>query len=217
MKSQIKHPTDLLFACAAYAARINGGYCKVAEFGKFDPVTGEGREITRQTNKLVLLEALEHERVLTDEDRETGRLARQFCQGLILRQLAHGRLSEFHQKMMDCSNEDETLVANAGVIAYAPIMYQQSVKQELINDRLHQAVSTHIASPGTKVKLNIEVIRSNYSQQYGCNFITAITDENQAVFFSFKTPLELNQKYSIQGKVKSHKPNGQTQLNYVKI
>jgi hypothetical protein len=216
MTLAIKYPTEIAFACASYAARVNGGYLKVAEFEPFDHKTGTGGKLVKQTNKQVLLDALNNQSVLTQADHHHAAIVRNFCQGLIIRQLAHGNLSEFHQKMMEYANEDECRVANAGIVAYAPIFANQQLKRQAITEKLDGAKKGYISTPGQKVELDIEVIRSNYSQQYGCYFITAITEEG-VVFFSFKRELEVNKKYSIEGKVKAHKPGGETQLNYVKI
>lgn len=217
MTLQIKYPTDILFAAAAYAVRINAGYLKINEYAPFDYQKGTGGELIKRTNKEVLLSALADQSLLTPDDLEQGRLTRQFCQGLIMRQLVHGNLSDYHKKLMECANEDEGRIADAGIVAYAPVMYSATAKREAITDRLQNADRDYVSTPGEKVKLMVEVIRSSYSQQYNCFFITAITEDNKAVFFSFKRGLELNQKYSIEGKVKAHKPDFQTQLNYVKI
>ena len=217
MTLKLSYPSDLVFACASYAARVNGGYCKIPEYAQFNHETGTGGELTKQTNKTVLLEALENQALLTEADWEHSRLTRQFCQGLIMRQLAHGNLSDFHQKMMEYAGEEEVRVGAAGVIAYAPIFASQQITRQTVAERLDSTTKEHIGKIGEKITLKCEVIRSTYSQQYGCYFITAITEDNKAIYFAFKRALDVNQKYSLEGKVKDHPGNYQTKLNYVKI
>jgi len=60
------------------------------------------------------------------------------------------------------------------------------------------------------------VVRCNYSTNWNTHYITAVTQDNQAVLFNVRDPQEIGAKISIKGTVKAHK-NGTTQLNRVSI
>jgi hypothetical protein len=69
---------------------------------------------------------------------------------------------------------------------------------------------------GDKIQLNVEVIRSVFSKNWNIWFTTAVTSENQAVFFSYREQLTVGHFLTIRGTVKAHK-DGQTQLNRVSV
>jgi hypothetical protein len=73
-----------------------------------------------------------------------------------------------------------------------------------------------IGTPGDKVQLTVEVVKSNYSQQWNTWYATAVTVDNSAVFFAFRQELARGATHTIQGTVKAHR-DGQTQLNRVSI
>jgi hypothetical protein len=73
-----------------------------------------------------------------------------------------------------------------------------------------------VAQPGNKVQLSVEIIKTNYSQQWNTWYATAITTDNCAVFFAYRQQLATGVHHTIKGTVKAHK-DGQTQLNRVSV
>jgi predicted acetyltransferase len=67
-----------------------------------------------------------------------------------------------------------------------------------------------------RVTADIEVLKCVYSQKWGVYFVTAITDNDQSIFFSYKQDLTYGSKLSIKGTVK-RQDNNQTQLNRVQV
>jgi len=55
-----------------------------------------------------------------------------------------------------------------------------------------------------------------YSQNFGVYFITAVTADRHAVFFSYRERLANGHQCRIRGTVKAHRENS-TQLNRVRI
>ena len=80
---------------------------------------------------------------------------------------------------------------------------------------LREKSGTLNADIGSKVELDIEVVRCNYSNNWDTHFVTAIVD-NAVVFFATRNKLELGSKLRIKGKVKAHKED-RTQLSHVKF
>jgi hypothetical protein len=66
-----------------------------------------------------------------------------------------------------------------------------------------------------KFESDVEVVSANYSHTYNIFWVTAITADNQAVFFSYKSKLTTGSWIRIRGTVKAHR-DGKTQLNRVK-
>jgi hypothetical protein len=66
------------------------------------------------------------------------------------------------------------------------------------------------------VDVEITVVKSVYSQNFGVFFITAITTDRRAVFFSYRDRLANGHQCRIRGTVKAHRENS-TQLNRVRM
>jgi hypothetical protein len=73
-----------------------------------------------------------------------------------------------------------------------------------------------VGAPDDKIDLDVEVVSANYSQSYGIFWVTAITRDNQAVFFSYRSKLITGSWIHIKGTIKAHR-DGKTQLNRVKV
>ena len=73
-----------------------------------------------------------------------------------------------------------------------------------------------MAPVGEKVTTEATVIKAVYSQNFNVYFITAITPDRYAVFFSYRERLAIGRKCQIRGTVKAHRENS-TQLNRVKV
>ena len=85
------------------------------------------------------------------------------------------------------------------------------------DSRLRQTVNQHVGQVGDKVSLDIEVLRTSYSQNFNTWFVTAVDSENRSVFFSYRAPLDAGAKVQVRGTVKAHRDNSTTQLNRVTV
>jgi len=200
------HPADMMFAAAQAAFRTNHEqYIKV-------PVSP-----VHLSNRTLVLQFLGAPDTLTEDDIETGHQIRRYCQGLTLKLLKNNTLSQFEQSLLTVAEQDLINESNVALIAYSPVMYARYRAQQRINDQLEQCLREYLGTPGDKITSTVEVIRSNYSEKYGCHFITTITECNHNVFFSYKEALTVQQKYSIKGTVKSHRDGWSTQLSRTKV
>jgi hypothetical protein len=102
------------------------------------------------------------------------------------------------------------------VIACLPQSQSRALERQAVQDRVRQTSGAVIGRPGDKVQLAVEVIKSNYSQQWNTWYTTAVTADNCAVFFAFRQELVKGATHTIRGTVKAHK-DGSTQLNRVSI
>jgi hypothetical protein len=99
-----------------------------------------------------------------------------------------------------------------------PQHYAIGSAKQTVEDRLQSCQRDYIATPQTKVEVDIEVVRIVYSQKYSCYYMSAITDDNKRVLFAYSgsRPIELNKKYSIKATVKRHDGDWVTVLSRVK-
>jgi hypothetical protein len=207
---QVTYPTDVVFATASYADRINAG-----EYIK----TGLNYEngTPQQTNRQLMDQALADQTLLTQADRDAGEQVRRFYHSLTFKILKGVRLSEFDNTAMLIANKEE-IVGNydVAVAAALPSCHRRAVKRDQANAKIDFARGGLIGKVGDKVKLTVEVVRCVFSQQYNVFFVTGITAEDQPVFFAFKKQVNMGDKMTVQGTVKAHRDNS-TQLNRVKV
>ena len=102
------------------------------------------------------------------------------------------------------------------VVAALPNVYARAKVREVTQDRIAETSGEPIGNVGEKLQLNVEVIRSVFSKNWNVWFVTVVTEDNHAVFFSNKAEFAPGTKLLIRGTVKAHK-DGQTQFNRVSI
>jgi hypothetical protein len=197
--------TDV-WAAACAAQRINGAYLKTIEEGK-----------NTETNRQIMDNFIANTDLITEADREQGELVRTYYKGLTFKILQGKKLNDFDNTAMVIANRDVIeSTYDVAVIASLPSCYDRAVKRDTINRKLETASGGLIGRIGEKVKVNVEVVRSNYSQQYGVYFVSGLTTDDQAVFFSHKNGIDAGKLIIAEGTVKRHGENI-TQLNRVKV
>lgn len=202
---QVTYPTDLVFAAASYADRINGG-----EYVKFSS------EKQKNNRHLVDL-ALADQTLITQADRDAGEVVRRYYHSLTFKILKGVRLSECDNTAMLIANKEQILGNyDVAVAAALPSCYRRAAARDQANAKVTFAQGGLIGSVGDKVKVTVEVVRCVFSQQWGVFFVTGITDKDQPVFFAYKKQVNMGDTMKVVGTVKAHKDNS-TQLNRVKV
>ena len=197
--------TDV-WAAACAAQRINGAYLKTIEEGK-----------NTETNRQIMDNFIANTDLITEADREQGELVRTYYKGLTFKILQGKKLNDFDNTAMVIANRDVIeSTYDVAVIASLPSCYQRAVERDNKNRKLENASGGLVGRVGQKVKVNVEVVRSNYSQQYGVYFVSGLTTDDQAVFFSYRNGIEAGKLIIAEGTVKRHGDNI-TQLNRVKV
>ena len=202
-----------VFASACAAFRINGSYLKQDEVTFHE---NGNHTVDKIANKTLVHQFLKGAFDLRDEDREMGEKVRQHCNGLSFKIITGKTLSEFEQAMLTIADK-ETTDSNydIAVVASLPASYERAQARIQQDAMLREKGGTLNVDIGSKVELDIEVVRCNYSNNWDTHFVTAIID-NAVVFFASRNKLELGSKLRIKGKVKAHKED-RTQLSHVKF
>jgi len=208
---------ETVWAAAAYAHRINSGeYRKENEY-RIDENGHYTHEVVRGRNRDIMNQALRDEALITDQDRELGRRAQDYVSKGILVKALKGTLSEFEQSLQRAvamAEFDEwTSRMELAIVASQIRSYEQAVQLETAMEGIS---AEPVAAIGEKVDTDITVIKSVYSQNFGVYFITAVTPDRQAVFFSYRERLANGHQCRVRGTVKAHRENS-TQLNRVRI
>jgi len=208
---------ETVWAAAAYAHRINGGdYLKDPEYARDADGQWTGN-VLRLRNRDVMRQALGDETVITDSDRNLGSRARDYISKQILVKALKGILTEFEQSLQGAvamTEFDEwTSRVELAIVASQIRSYEQAVQLEAAMEGIR---SEPVADVGAKVDTDITVVKSVYSQNFGVYFITAVTADKQALFFSYRERLANGHRCRVRGTVKAHRDNS-TQLNRVRI
>lgn len=207
-KPKPEYNADDVWAAACAAQRVNNKYIKFVEPDAIE---------SQKSNRDLLMNFLTDPSTITDKDREQGQLIRKYYKGLTFKVLQGKKLSAFDVDVMQLANRDViTSFYDVAVITSLPSCYERNVKRDQDERRVDNAKGGFVGVPGNKVELEIEVLRCVFSKNYFVYFVTGVTSEDQAVFFSYKKDLKSGLKLKIKGTVKAHRDNS-TQLNRVKV
>jgi len=205
-----------VWAAAATAHRINLGEYLREPVYQVDTTGLSNGVVLKQRNRTVMSEALKDTTLITDQDRELGDRARAYHgQNLTFRSLK-GTLREFEVSLQRALAL-ETFTGRDGLelalIASQIRAYEQAVQLEAAMEGISREP---LADIGAKVDVSITVVKSVWSQNYNVFFVTAVTEDRHAVFFSYREQLGNGHQCRLRGTVKSHRENS-TQLNRVRM
>lgn len=199
---------DLVWSAAQAAYRINNGYLKVPD--------RIGDQIVRPTNREVVTILLHDTSMITDADREQAEECRRFMAHSATLGALKGDLTEWGEITAKvCNLKWITSNYDMAVITAMPQAVAKAKKREQAETRLARCQST-LGKLGDKIELAVEIVRSNYSAKFNTWFVSAITDDNYAVFFAYREQIKPDTHATIRGTVKRHADSA-TQLNRVKI
>ena len=199
---------DLMWAAACTAYRLNNGYYKQPEL--------IGDQVVRHTNRDLVEQALANASLITDTDRAMGADCRRHMASAVTMQALRTELNEWALVTARvCSLDEITSRYDMSVITAMPHSYARQLRKESVDARLARCDGL-VGAVGNKVELAVEVVRSSYSEKFNTWFITAITDANHSVYFSYRESIEPDTHITIRGTVKRHN-NQATQLNRVKV
>ena len=208
-----------VWAAACAAQRINGEYLKEPQ-RVFDKATGLTHD-AKKRNRDIMMEFLANPTQLTVDDVERGEYCRQFLQNDLTFRTLKGKTGDFDtaiRKVLAVQDQFDTWhhKYELAIVACLPASVERSEVRQNSESRVQFATGGLIGEIGNKVDLNVEVLNSNYSKQYNIYWVRAITEADQAVFFSSREAYDPGTHLTVKGTVKAHKDN-LTQLNRVKV
>jgi hypothetical protein len=215
----VAHSVDNVWGAAVAAQRINGSYVKETQH-RLDDTIGT-IIVDKRRNRDIMLDILANPAQLTVEDIAQGQECRKFLQNDITFRALKNKLTEFDgsiSKVLAVEDDFDTVKhkLELAVVACLPQSHARSLERQAVQDRVRQTSGALIGTPGVKVQLAVEIVKSNYSQQWNTWYATAVTADNSAVFFAYRQELARGATHTIVGTVKAHR-DGSTQLNRVSI
>jgi len=215
----VSYSTDNVWGAACAAQRINGSYVKETQY-RYDEALNTS-VVAKYRNRELMQYILANPAQLTVEDIAQGQECRKFLQQDLTFRALKGKLTDFDQnvaKTLAVADEFNSAKhrLELALVACLPASQQRAIARQETASRVRQTTGEYVGAVDSKVELNVEVVSATYSQTYGIFWVTAITQDNQAVFFSYKSKLETGTSIQIKGTVKAHR-DGKTQLNRVKV
>ena len=213
------YSTMQVLAAACAAQRINGGYFK-AGWQELQNSILEGSQKIRATefsNRVLMERFLEQPHEIEARDHDTADKIVSWYRGKLFRVLASQRMSEFEHRVMKILEQPECQSRwDLSVLASVPDGYFRAMQAEAAQQRAQAATGGYVGTLGQRLELECEVIRSVFSQKWNTHYITAVTTQDQVIYFSHYCAYDAGVQLRIKGTVK-RQDNNQTQLNRVRV
>jgi hypothetical protein len=208
-----------VWGAACHAQRINGAYIKQDEW-ELPSESATAVQLKRKSNRNIMMEALENPFMITDEDRVAGEACLKFLQNDLTFRALQNKLTDFDRGVIKITAWFDKFFPQAhklelATVACLPNSHQRALQRIAEQDRLNQTAGL-IGAVGDKVTVTVDIVRCVFSQKWNTYYATAITANNETVFFAIREPLNTGTTLSFRGTVKAHR-DGQTQLNRVSV
>ena len=208
-----------VWGAACHAQRINGAYLKQDEW-ELPSESATAVQLKRKSNRNIMMEALENPFMITDEDRATGAECLKFISNDMTFRALQNKLTDFDRSVMKITAVTDRFFPQShrlelATVACLPNSHERALKRIEEQDRIKQTAG-YIGAVGDKVTITVDIVRCVFSQKWNTYYATAITSNNETVFFAIREPLNTGTTLSFRGTVKAHR-DGQTQLNRVSV
>ena len=209
----MKFTAEQVWACAAAAQRINGGYFKE---DKWENVNDQARKVS-DANKVMVKAWLRDQDYsqITAADTAEGIRARNHFKSYTLLAIA-GRLNEFQTTAMQLAAKEE--FTGRDMYDFAVISCLPSVAlRDAANAELKREIYTSEqlqGAEGDRIQGEVTVINARFNPDYNRYKIRGRMGES---FVDFWFGSALEGAVNIKAKIKSQRGDNTTQLNYVKV
>jgi len=202
---------EQVWACAAAAQRINGGYLKEDQR---DHHTGL---VVKTANKLLVKDWLRTNNYsqVTAADILAGQTARNHFKSYTLLAIA-GRLNEFQETAMKLAAKEEFTgrdMYDFAVISCLPSVSLRDAANAELKREIYTSEQLH-GSEGDRIQGEVTVINTRFNPDYNKHKIRGRMGES---FVDFWFGSALEGTVNIKAKIKSQRGDKTTQLNYVKV
>lgn len=221
------YATADVFTAACAAQRINGSYVKETHtvYQSGYPWLPDGSDAPYtivEANKVLVRKWLSTNDTahFTEDDRLEAEAVRSYWQ-LKLFNILCGTANDYEKSAVEAASQDEVNSHDhkkIGIISSLPAAYERGlVRDKRLEVKQDASIgSQHFGSIGDAVVGKVEIIDCVYSQNWTCYYVTGKLDGN-VVLFTLKESVEAGKTFPLKGKIKKHRDENITQLNYVKL
>ena len=205
---------DQVWGLAVRADVMNDGYCKEPVFAATATHGIDYNQKIKEANKILVKGWLRENAQPTAEEIAIGQECRRYFNTFTMKLLT-GKINDFEQTALKIAQKDEFTgrdMLDFAVVSCLPSVARRDQqrtdeKREIYNsEQLPGAV-------GDTVVGDITVIRTRYNPEYQKHKITARMGES---FVDFWYHSAIEGEHRIKAKIKQHRGDKTTQLNYVK-
>lgn len=206
-----------VWAAAVYAYNINQAYLKEPVYA--DATNMDGTQVKiKDSNRNIADNVLKDLSVLDQTHRDQGQAVRKYLIGKFTFAALSSKLNDFERVVLHASSLEKFTATHKleySVIVSVIASYHRYVIEDQINERV-EPTAPSLGVVGEKIEVDIEVLKNVFSNKYGVNFITGVTDLGQKVFFSFRDSAKIGKRLHVKATIKAFRPDA-TQLNRAKI
>ena len=207
---------DQVWACAAAAHRINGGYVKEIQYGTKDGML-DTSVVLKDANKNIVKKWLRENDFahLTEADYAAGQKARDHFKSYTLLMIA-GKLNEFQQTAYKIATKDEFTgrdMYDFAVVSCLPSVAERDSARSELKKEIY-ASEQLAGNIGDQIISDITVINCRFNPNFNKHRVTARMGDS---FVDFWFARELRGDLRIRAKIKFHRDDKTTALNYVKV
>lgn len=205
---------DQVWGLAVRADTQNEGYCKEPVFAATATHGIDYSKPIKQANKVLVKQWLRENLQPTADEIAKGQKCRAYFNTFTMKVLT-GKITDFEQTALRISQKDQFTgsdLLDFAVISCLPSVAIRDQQQTDLRREIYQSEQLQ-GSEGDVIVGDVTVMKSRYSQEYNKYKIQGRMGES---FVDFWFPFELKGDVRIKGKIKQHRGNKTTQLNYVK-
>ena len=209
----MKFTAEQVWACAAAAQRVNGGYFKEDVWNHNSPAAF----LEKRANKSLVKDWLRTNNFVevTEADYAAGGTARNHFKSYTLLAIA-GRLNEFQTTAMQLAAKEEFTgrdMYDFAVISCLPSVSLRDAANAELKREIYTSEQLH-GSEGDRIQGEVTVINTRFNPDYNKHKIRGRMGES---FVDFWFGSALEGTVNIKAKIKSQRGDKTTQLNYVKV
>jgi hypothetical protein len=222
-KAVFMYAAEDVWAAAAAATHINGGYLKEATFRAVTDDNGYTTMVQdKEANKVMVRNMLATGNKPWDKaDVERGAAAREYWKNNLLKLLS-GAANDFEQTAINLANKEQIeSVYDVSVISSLIASAERALARDAVKEVKAQTNSKHQGKIGERLDIiEAEVISIRLNADFGKYRVDVRSNDNLYSWWSSKN-YEVGARVTVKGKVKSHYADRDTnvavtQLNYVK-
>jgi hypothetical protein len=208
----MNYSADQVWGLAVRADTVNGGYCKEAVWGQSD--SGEDKMIKTANKQLVKQWLIENQQP-NEAEIAQGQEVRNYFNTFTMKVLT-GKINDFERQALRLAQMDEFTgrhLLEFAIISCLPETARRDRSRQELNRDIYNSEQL-IGAVGDVVTGDITVVSSRYSKDYNKFKIQAWMGES---FVDFWHKDAIQGELRIKGKIKQHRDNNTTQLNFVKV
>lgn len=215
----VEYSIDDVFAAAAVAQSINGRYIK-DNCVEWTVVDGKESSIQLTANKHLVKSILVNPSQISNVDRSEGAAVRSYWK-MKMFAILKGGASDYISKAVELASR-ESIASNdnlsLAIISSLPSGYARGMVQDAREEVKQDSVllSEHQGKIGDHITGRVKILDCIFSKNWQCYYITGKINHNVFLWAS-KVEVKPELEFNLKGRVKGHRDNNITQLNYVKL